>query len=249
MSAHSAPVGLMLLAVLAALAYEWRSLHAPGWSRWRGAAFMGGAAVLMAGLALPAHDFTGHARQHLLVAMVAPLGLVLGAPVTLMLRTLPVGTARRLTGVLRSRPARVIAHPVPALLLSTGGLAALHLTPLYARTLTNPVLHQAVTVHFVLSGCLFAWVVAGADPAPHRPSGPARLVLLGVAIAAHATLSQLLYAGALGHVPATVADRQAGATLMYYGGDLAELALAFAVVQSRGAARRRTGRRAVPAAA
>jgi putative membrane protein len=242
-TAHSAPAGLLLLTVLAALGYEWLSLHAPGWSRWRGAAFMSGAAVLVTGLALPVHDFTGHALQHLLIAMVAPLGLVLGAPVTLLLRTLPVGSARRLTRVLRSRPARVAAHPVTALLLTTGGLAALYLTPLYARLLTDPVLHHAVTVHFVLSGCLFAWVVAGADPAPHRPSVPARLVLLGVAIAFHATLSQLLYAGALVQVPATAADRQSGATLMYYGGDLAELLLALAVVQSRGATRRVTGRR------
>jgi putative membrane protein len=247
-TAHSAPAGLILLTGLVALAYEWCSLHAPGWSRWRGAAFMSGAAVLVTGLALPAHDFAGHALHHLLVAMVAPLGLVLGAPVTLLLRTLPVGAARRLTRLLRSRPARVAAHPVVALLLTTGGPATLYLTPLYGRTLADPVLHQALTVHFVLSGCLFAWVVAGADPAPHRPSVPTRLVLLGAAIAAHATLSQLLYAGALVQVPATVADRQAGATLMYYGGDLAELLLAFAVVQSRGATRRIAGpRRAAPA--
>jgi putative membrane protein len=242
-TAHSAPAGLLLLTVLAALAYEWLSLRVPDWSRWRAAAFAGGAAVLATGLALPAHDFTGHALQHLLVAMVAPLGLVLGAPVTLLLRTLPVGAARRLTRVLRSRPARVGAHPVTALLLTTGGLAVLHLTALYARSLTDPVLHQAVTIHFVLSGYLFAWVIAGADPAPHRPSAAARLVLLGVAIAVHATLSQLLYAGVLVQVPATTADRQAGATLMYYGGDVAELLLALAVVQSRGATRRVAGRR------
>jgi putative membrane protein len=129
-------------------------------------------------------------------------------------------------------------HPVTALILTTGGLTVLYLTPLYARMLAEPALHQLVTVHFVLSGCLFAWVVAGADPAPHRPSVPARLVLLGVAIAAHATLSQLLYAGAYVQVPAPVADRQAGATLMYYGGDIAELLLAFAVVQSRATTRK-----------
>ena len=248
MTTHSAAVGPPLLAVLLALGYEWRSLRVPGWNRWRGAAFQAGAAALATGLALPAHDFTGHALQHLLVAMVAPLGLVLGAPVTLLLRTLPVRTARRLTRLLRSRPARAVAHPATALALTTGGLAALYLTPLYGRMLAVPALHQLVTIHFVLSGFLFAWVVAGADPAPHRPSVPARLVLLGVAIAAHATLSQLLYAGAFVQVPAGAADRQAGATLMYYGGDLAELLLAFAVVQSRGAARRVTGpRRTVPA--
>ena len=241
MTAHATGPGLSLLAVLIAVGYEWRSLRAPGWSRWRGAAFMTGAAVLVLGLALPAHDFAGHALQHLLVAMVAPLGLVLGAPVTLLLRTLPVRAARHLTRLLRSRPARTLAHPITALLLTTGGLAALYLTPLYATMLTSSSLHQAVTIHFVLSGCLFAWVIAGADPAPHRPSVPARLVLLGVAIAVHATLSQLLYAGALVQVPASVADRQAGATLMYYGGDLAELLLAFAVVQTRTTTRKVAG--------
>jgi putative membrane protein len=236
-TSHSTGLGLSLLTLLLALGYEWRSLRSPGWSRWRGAAFVTGAAALITGLALPAHDFTGHALQHLLVAMVAPLGLVLGAPVTLLLRTLPVGAARRLTRLLRARPARAVAHPITALLLTTGGLAALYLTPLYARMLTDPVLHQVVTVHLVLSGCLFTWVVAGVDPAPHRPSVPARLVLLGVAIAAHATLSQLLYAGAFVQVPAAAADRQAGATLMYYGGDVAELLLALAVAQSRGGTR------------
>ncbi|MEU8235035.1 cytochrome c oxidase assembly protein [Actinoplanes sp. NPDC048967] len=238
MTGHAPGYGLPLLVLLIALGYEWQSLRIAGWNAWRGAAFQTGAAVLTAGLVLPVHDFAGHALQHLLVAMVAPLALVLGAPVTLVLRTLPVRTARRLTRLLRSRPARAVAHPVAALLLTTGGLAILYLTPLYARTLTEPALHQLVTIHFILSGGLVAWVVAGADPAPHRPSVLARLVLLGVAIAAHATLSQLLYAGAYVQIPATVADRQAGATLMYYGGDVAELLLAFAVVQSRTAARR-----------
>jgi putative membrane protein len=235
---HQAGPGLILLVAPATLGYEWLSLRTPGWNRWRGAAFLAGAAVLVTGLAVPAHDFAGHALQHLLVAMVAPLGLVVGAPVTLLLRTLPVTGARRLTGLLRSRPARAVAHPVTALVLTTSGLAALYLTPLYARMLTEPALHQLVTIHFVLSGCLFAWVVAGADPAPHRPSVPARLMLLGVAIAAHATLSQALYAGAFVQVPGPVADRQAGATLMYYGGDIAELLLAFAVVQSRATTRK-----------
>ncbi|WP_433717624.1 cytochrome c oxidase assembly protein [Actinoplanes sp. CA-051413] len=238
MTGHAPGYGLPLLVVLIGLGYEWQCLRVAGWSAWRGAAFQTGAAVLIVGLVLPVHDFAGHALQHLLVAMVAPLALVLGAPVTLLLRTLPVRTARRLTRLLRSHPARALAHPVAALLLTTGGLVALYLTPLYARMLTEPALHQLVTIHFILSGCLFAWVVAGADPAPHRPSVLARLVLLGVAIAAHATLSQLLYAGAYVQVPATAADRQAGATLMYYGGDVAELLLAFAVVQSRAASRR-----------
>lgn len=84
--------------------------------------------------------------------------------------------------------------------------------------------------HFLAAGHLFAWVVAGPDPAPRRPSVPARLVVLGVAIVGHAALSQLLYAGALVQVSAPADDRRTGAELMYYGGDVAELALAVALV-------------------
>ncbi len=234
MTAHAhAGVTGPLLVVLLALAYELLSLR---FSPWRGAAFAAGCTALLIGLALPVTTFAGHMTQHVLIGMVAPLGLVLGAPVTLLLRVLPVPAARRLTRLLRSSPARVLTHPVTALVLTTGSLAALYLTPLYAYA-GHPLVH----LHLVLSGFLFAWAVAGADPAPHRPSVTVRLVVLGVAIAAHATLSQLLYAGAYVQIPATVADRQAGATIMYYAGDLAELLLAFAVVQSRATGRRVAG--------
>ncbi|WP_328464730.1 cytochrome c oxidase assembly protein [Actinoplanes sp. NBC_00393] len=201
------------------MAYELSALNSPGWSRWRAAAFQAGCLVLLVGLALPAHTMTEHMRGHLLIAMIAPLGLVLGAPVTLLLRTLPVSAARRLSRLLRSRPARFVAHPVTALALVIGGLPLLALPSAHA--------HPLITAHFVLAGCLFAWVIAGPDPAPHRPSVPVRLILLGLAIAAHAVFSQVLYA------TATTDDQRTAATLMYYGGDLAELALAFAVVQSR----------------
>lgn len=229
--AHTGGTGPLLLVVLLALGYELLSLR---FSRWRGAAFAAGCTALLTGLALPVTSFAGHMTQHVLIGMVAPLGLVLGAPVTLLLQVLPVRAARRLTHLLRSGPVRFLTHPVTALVLTVGSLAVLYLTPLYAQAGHHPLLH----LHFVLSGFLFAWVIAGADPAPHRPSVAVRLVVLGVAIAAHAALSQLLYAGAYVQIPATDADRQAGATIMYYAGDLAELLLAFAVVQSRATTRR-----------
>lgn len=226
--------------VAVALAYEWLSLRAGGWSRWRGVSFMSGCVALLIGLSLHAHDVSVHMTQHLLVGMVAPIGLVLGAPMTLLLRNLRPAAGRRLTRLLRTRPVRLVTRPVVALLLSAGSLGLLYLTPLYAYAMSEPAVHSVVLAHFLASGCLFTWVIAGPDPAPHRPPVFTRLVVLGVAIAAHATLSQLLYAGALVQVPGPDADRRAAATIMYYGGDLAELLLVFAVVQTRGAARRRT---------
>lgn len=114
--------------------------------------------------------------------------------------------------------------------LVLGGLAALHLTPLYDATVASPLLHHAVHAHFLAAGHLFARVVAGPDPAPRRPSVPVRLVVLGVAIVGHAVLSQLLYAGALVQVSVLADDRRTGAELTYHGGDIAELALAVALV-------------------
>jgi putative membrane protein len=229
------PVVAVLIVLAGYLAAAVRERSRRGWSGWRAAAFTAGALALAWPLS-PAfdahaeHSFSAHMAQHLLLAMVGPLGLVLGAPLTLALRTLPRPAARALGRALRSRPLHVLANPWLALLLATGGTAALYLTPLYAATTRSELVHGLVHLHFVLSGYLFAWVVAGPDPAPGRPSVPTRLVVLGVSIAVHASLAQLLYAGLLVHVHEPAAQLRAAGDLMYVGGDTAELLLALALL-------------------
>lgn len=164
--------------------------------------------------------------------MFAPLGLVMAAPVTLLLRSLPARHGRQVTRLLRSGALQVIAHPVTALILNVGGLALLYFTPLYVATMTHPGLHYLLHFHFVAAGCLYTWVIAGPDPAPHRPSVPARLVVLGIAITLHSVIAQMLYAGAFGAIPASAAELESGAVLMYYGGDIAEILLAFALLST-----------------
>ncbi|GAA2340559.1 cytochrome c oxidase assembly protein [Streptomyces cuspidosporus] len=232
------------------LARRARSRH-PGrpWAGRRTASFLAGCALLAVALLPPlapfAHgDFRGHMAQHLLIGMYAPLALVLGAPVTLLLRTLPAHRARRAAGLLRTRPLRLLAHPATALALSTGGLVVLYCTPLYDATAHRPLAHGLLHAHFLFSGYLFAWAVAGPDPGPTRPGVPARLVFLGVAVALHATLAQLMYGGFLIAVHAPIPQVRGAAQLMYYGGDIAELLLAAALVATWRPARRRPGARA-----
>lgn len=208
---------------------------ARGWSRWRTTGFLTGTALLGVALLPPvapfAHeDFRGHMVQHMLIGMYAPLALVLAAPVTLLLRTLPPARGRQLTAALRSPPARVLAHPAMALALSTGSLAVLYFTPLYQATTSSPTAHWLLHAHFLLSGCLFAYVIAGPDPAPSRPAVRTRLVCLGIAIAAHSLISQLMYGGIRVDIHAPVDQVRSGAEIMYYGGDIAELLLAAALV-------------------
>jgi putative membrane protein len=205
------------------------------WNAWRSAAFVAGCALV--GIALtpqllpfPDGDLRAHMLQHLLIGMVAPLGLVLAAPITLVLRSVDPRHGRRIVRARRSRPVHLLANPVTALSLNVGSLVLLYCTPLYVATTGNAALHDAVHLHFLAAGCLFTWVIAGPDPAPRRPSVPARLVVLGVAIAVHASLAQLLYAGLYVQVPASADELRGAAAVMYYGGDVAELLLAFALV-------------------
>jgi putative membrane protein len=250
--AEHAPLGLLIV-LAGAAAYVWLVARgrgrnpARGWSPLRTASFLGGCALLAVALLPPvapaAHtDFRAHMLQHMIIGMYAPLALVLGAPLTALLRSLPAGRARRVTRLLRTRPARVLAHPVSALILSTGTLGVLYFTPLYDATTSRPAAHWLLHAHFLASGYLFAWVVAGPDPAPSRPGVPARLVLLGVAVAAHATIAQLLYGGFLIDVHAPIPQVQGAAMIMYYGGDIAELLLAAALVATWRPRRPRTAR-------
>lgn len=209
-----------------------------GWSIWRIGSFCVGSGLLAITVSPPLamwahHDFRGHMVQHLLLGMLAPLGLVLAAPTTLLLRRLSVSSARRVTAILRSRPSRWLTHPVTALMLDMGVLYLLYLTPLYAATLTSPVLHGLAHAHFVATGCLFVWAIAGPDPAPHRPGFRTRLAVLFVAIAAHSTLAKMMYAyGWPRGTHHSLEQIQSAAQLMYYGGDVAELLLAIALFAS-----------------
>src|SRR5829696_10460143 len=73
------------------------------------AAWIGAVATVVAATVGPigraAHeDLVAHMTSHLMLGMLAPLLLVLSAPVTLALRTLDVVPARRLSRLLKSRP-------------------------------------------------------------------------------------------------------------------------------------------------
>ena len=231
---------LMLGAVLAA--YLMGSVrerrHGRGWSCWRTASFVIGAGLLAFAVSprlatWAHHDLRGHMVQHLILGMLAPLGLVLAAPATLLLRSLSVPNARRITAVLRSRPIQRMTHPATALVLDIGGLYLLYLTPLYAAMHVHPLLRGAVHFHFLAAGYLFAWAIAGPDPAPHRPSFGTRLWVLFLAIAAHSTLAKMMYA--YGWPRGThhgLEQIQSAAQIMYYGGDVAELLLAMALFAS-----------------
>jgi putative membrane protein len=224
-------------------------LHGSGraWSTWRTAGFGLGlilvATALSPAVEAAAGDARGHMVQHLLLGMYAPLALVLGAPITLLLAALPQQSRRRVAAVLRSRPLHALAHVVTATVLSVGGLYLLYLTPLYALTTRSEAVHHLLHVHLLFAGWVFAWAVAGPDPAPRRPGMAARIAAVVAAGGAHGFLAQLLYSRAPQLPPGSghsAVEVELAAQWMYYGGHLADLALLTALFAGW---YRRTGRR------
>jgi putative membrane protein len=224
-------LSLSLWAVYAGAAC-WQRSRPGGWNNWRLASFTLGCGLLVLAFSPPAtqwghSDLRGHMAQHLLLGMFAPIALMLGAPGTLLLRSVSVNAARRLTAFLGTLPGRCLTHPVIALLLDIGGLYLLYLTPLYGLSLGDPAVHILLHLHFVIAGYLFSWSIAGPDPAPRRPGMRTRLAVLFAATAAHSILAKVMYGYGFprdaGH---ELAEIEAAAQLMYYGGDLAELLLA-----------------------
>jgi len=168
-------------------------------------------------------SFVAHMLGHLLLGMLGPLLLVCGAPVTLALRALPVREARKLVLVLGSAPVRFLGHPLTAGVGSLGGLWLLYTTELYRQSHSHPGVHLLVHAHVALFGYLFTAAMLVADPNRHRVRWSGRMSWLVLFAAGHAVLAKYLY----GHPPSGVPAGQAevGAIVMYYGGDLVEVAL------------------------
>jgi putative membrane protein len=132
--------------------------------------------------------FWAHMAQHMVLSMVSPIFLALGAPVTLALRTLPARPRRWLRKALHSLPAKILINPLVGAALVFGTPFVLYMTGLYPDSLQNDTLHNLLHVHFVLAGCIFFWPIIGIDPVPGRLPYPMRLLLVCIALPAHAFL-------------------------------------------------------------
>lgn len=169
------------------------------------------------------HDFVVHMVGHLLLGMLAPLLMVLGAPMTVFLRALPVRKARKLAIILKSRPLHVCTNPIFTSLLNIGGLWILYTTDLYIAMMSNPLLHMVVHKHVFIAGYLFTMSIIYIDPVSHRKSYLYRAIVLVIALSAHQILSKFIYANPPTGVHAK--DAEMGAMLMYYGGDVIDIVI------------------------
>lgn len=136
--------------------------------------------------------FSVHMMQHMVLSMLAPIPLLMGAPITLTLRVLPSGRGRLgalrrvLLAVLHSRFARVMSSPAVAVSVFLLSLYGLYFTPVFDWVMSSFVGHTAMLIHFVAVGMLFFWGLLEVDLVPHPIRPPFRIVELFITAPFHA---------------------------------------------------------------
>ena len=144
-------------------------------------------------------SFSYHMIAHMILGMIAPIGIVLGAPITLALRTLPQarnkderGVRGTLLAALHSKLAIFYTNPIVALAFFDGSLFALYFTDLFASMMQSHIGHLFMNIHFILAGLLFFHVIIGIDPNPRRIPHLVRIVVVFTAMSIHAFFSVAL---------------------------------------------------------
>lgn len=143
--------------------------------------------------------FSMHMTAHMMLSMLVPVLLVLGAPVTLALRALPTagkdrppGMREWLLAALHSRVSKFFTNPLVATAIFVAGFYGLYFGGIFDAAADSHGAHLAMNAHFLLSGYLFYWVVIGVDPTP-RPIPPlAKLAMVFGSLPLHAFFGVVL---------------------------------------------------------
>jgi cytochrome c oxidase assembly factor CtaG len=147
---------------------------------WRAVSFLLGLLSLWIALASPLDTFSGfvltaHMLQHMMLMMLAPPLILMGAPLIPLVRGLPVFAAREFAGPflnwrVAARVGSALTHPVVALLLMGVVMFAWHTPRLYEMALASSSWHEFEHACFFLVSLVFWWPVI--QPWPSRAQGP-----------------------------------------------------------------------------
>lgn len=223
------------------------------WPWWRVASFLTGCVILLYNVngALVVYGkfmFSFHMTEHMILSMIIPIFLVLGAPMTLLLRAIPartdgsMGAREWALKIVHSKWAAFVSHPIVAAINFALALLTFYYTPLFRWSVADHVGHMWMIAHFLIVGFLFVESLIGDDPMRTRASYPMRLIALILVMTFHAffglgvmTGEALLVAewfGATGRDwgPATaIADQQLGGAVAWGLGEFPTVILALLV--------------------
>ncbi len=195
---------------------------------WRAALFLLGAGTIFAALHPPIDTLSGsyfsmHMTQHVLVTLIAPPLLLLGAPpwmFTPLLRRAKVRAA-----------VRWLTQPVTAGLIGAAAFWGWHLPTLYEATLRDRITHDTAHVSMVLAALVMWWPVMSRVPAAPAASVPVQMFYLFVLSLPSGLLSSVFVFAAEPIYPAyalaaepgglsALDDQRVGGLIMKLGGTL-----------------------------
>jgi cytochrome c oxidase assembly factor CtaG len=235
-----------VLAVAAAVAYlegAWRvarQRQGRPWPWWRTGMFLAGLAVLVlateSGVGAYSDTlFWDHMIQHLMLIMIAPVLLVAGQPLTLLLQASRDPLRTRADRVLKSRVVSALTWPPFGIVAYTATIVGTHLTGLMNVIMSNAAIRDGEHVLYLVVGVLFFLPLVGEEPIRWRISYPARLLVLFLTMPVDTFTGLILgYSNTpmsgMGPRPSwapnAISDLHSGGAVMWIGGD----ALMFAVM-------------------
>jgi len=156
----------------------WRRLHSRRPDRFRAsqlAAFVGGLGALFIALVSPLDTLADrflavHMAQHIVLLVVVPPLLLLGAPIAPLLRGMPAGRLRAVLGMFVTRLAERVGHPIVCWLAMSVAIWAWHVPAAFELALRSRAWHVLEHASFVLAGLLFWSPVV--RPWPYRGRWP-----------------------------------------------------------------------------
>ncbi|WP_375385470.1 cytochrome c oxidase assembly protein [uncultured Microbacterium sp.] len=144
-------------------------------------------------------QFGTHMIVHMSLNMLAPVLLVLGGVITLLLRaTRPhslaeaAGPHEWITAALQWPGTRFIYNPILVFILYIGSYYALYLSPLFETIMRYHWAHQAMNIHFLVIGYLFYGLVIGVDRPPRPLPAIGKLGFVLAAMPFHAFFGIIL---------------------------------------------------------
>ena len=199
------------------------------WPSGRTFAFVAGCVVLVLSALGSGSTFSAHMVEHVLIGMVAPVLLVLGAPITLALQSAGPASARSLRQLLHTRVVRVATNALVTWAVFGVTLVVLVFSPVLEWSVRHDAVHALVHVHFLLAGTLFVATMVVVDPVPHPLPHGARLLLVLLAIPFHAIVGMALATASeplFTTVYPSLSDQRSAAAVLWASGELFTLALA-----------------------
>ncbi|AYF73958.1 cytochrome c oxidase assembly protein [Nocardia yunnanensis] len=214
------------------------------WPRWRTLSWTVGclALLLVTSSGIGAYGygmFSVHMMTHMALNMFIPVLLVLGAPVTLLLRAVaPAGRGAQpgprewVLSLMHSRFTRLLSNPIVSLIIFVASLYGLYFTPLFDQLIRFHWGHLLMNIHFLITGYLYYWAIIGIDPGPRRLPHLGRLGMLfaimpfhaffGVAVMSSGTLigADFYPQLQLGWLHDLLADQRLGGTLAWISGEV-----------------------------